>query len=75
MKIIKLYRYIREDGGVTVSTNIPDCEYTEKYRLVADEEKMLTLDGENLYSCVDTDSTEGWYEVNAPKEYLREGLR
>lgn len=75
MKIIKLYRYIREDGGVTVSTNVPDCEYTEKYRLVADEEKMLTLDGEKLYGCVDTDCADGWYEVDTPNEYLREGLK
>ncbi len=66
MKIKPLYRYEREDGGVTVSPIKPDCEYTEKVRLIADEGKVLTLDGENLYRCLDVESTEGWYEVDAP---------
>ena len=35
-------------------------------RLVADEGKMLTQDGENFTSCVDTDTAEGWYEVDEP---------
>ena len=66
MKIKPLYRYEREDGGVTVSPIKPDCEYTEKVRLIADEGKMLTLDGERLCRVIDADSAEGWYEVDAP---------
>lgn len=65
MKIIKLYKYIRPEGGVTVSPIMPEGEYTEMVRLVADEGKLLTKDGENLTSCVDTDTAEGWYEVDA----------
>jgi hypothetical protein len=68
MQIIKLYKYERADGGVTVSPVKPDCEYTEMVRLVADEGKALTKDGENFTSCVDTDSAEGWYEVDEPRE-------
>ena len=68
MQIIKLYKYDRAGGGVTVSPVKPDCEYTEMVRLVADEGKVLTKDGENFTSCVDTDSAEGWYEVDEPRE-------
>lgn len=67
MQTITLYKYERADGGVTVSPVKPDCEYTEKYRLVADEGKVITNDV-NFYSCVDVDSVEGWHEVNAPEE-------
>ena len=37
MQIINLYKYTREDGGVTVSPIKPDCEYTDMVRLVADD--------------------------------------
>lgn len=68
MQIITLYKYTREDGGVTVSPAKPNTDYTEMYRLVADEGKALTLDGVNLTSCTDVEDTEGWYEVDAPEE-------
>ena len=64
MQIIKLYRYEREGGGVTVSPVKPDGECVELVRLVADEGKVLTLDGVNMTSCIDTDSADGWYEVD-----------
>lgn len=62
MKIIPLYRYNRPDGGVTFSPVKPNCEYTEKFRLVADEGMALT-DGTNIVSCVDTAELEKWQEV------------
>lgn len=68
MKIKTLYRYEREDGGITVAPIEPECEYTEGMRLVADEGKALTKDGENLFSVIDVDSDEGWYEVDTPEE-------
>ena len=68
MQAIKLYRYNRADGGVTVSPVKPDCEYTEMVRLVADEGKVLTQDGESFTSCIDTDTADGWYEVDEPSE-------
>lgn len=67
MQIITLYRYVRENGGVTISPNKPKCKYTEKYRIVADEGKLLTLDGVNTTTCADVESIEGWYEIDAPE--------
>lgn len=67
MQRITLYKYTRADGGTTVSPVKPDCEYTEMVRLVADEGKALT-NGETVTACVDTDSTEGWTEIDAPEE-------
>ena len=63
MQIIKLYKYIREDGGTTVSPKKPDCEYAEMVRLVADEGKLLT-NGEIETPCIDTDTADGWMEVD-----------
>lgn len=68
MQTITLYKYTREDGGVTVSPAKPNTDYTEMYRLVADEGKALTRDGVNLTSCTDVEDTDGWYEVDAPEE-------
>ena len=65
MQIINLYRYTRPDGGVSVSPVKPVGEYESMYRLVADEGMALTKDGENLTSCADVESVEGWYEVES----------
>ena len=64
MIIKELYHFEREEGKITVSTEKPECDYTLRYRLIADEDKELTKDGENFVACIDVDSTEGWYEVN-----------
>lgn len=63
-----LYRYERDGGGITVATEKPNAPYTECYRIIADEGKAITIDGEDLRTVVDVDSTEGWYEVDAPHE-------
>lgn len=69
MRTINLYKYKREDGGTTVSPIKPDCETTEMVRLVADEGKVLTKDnGENVYKIIDTNTADGWQEIDAPKE-------
>ncbi|MBQ7095828.1 MAG: hypothetical protein IJN80_05215 [Clostridia bacterium] len=68
MEIKTLYRYEREGGGVTVSTERPDCTYTELFRIIADEGKAITLNGEDLRAVVDVDCVDGWYEVDAPTE-------
>lgn len=68
MQVIYLYKYERADGGITVSPNKPEGEYTKMYRLVADEGMMLTQDGENMTSCADVEETDGWYEVEAPMD-------
>lgn len=64
MQTIPLYRYIRPDGGVTVSPVKPDAEYAEMFRLVADEGHVLT-NGEDTTTCVDTDKPSLWSEVQA----------
>lgn len=63
MQTITLYRYTRPDGGITTSPIKPDGEYTEMYRLIADEGKTLT-DGMTTTTCVDVSSTTGWSEVD-----------
>lgn len=68
MKDITLYRFKRADGGVTVSPNKPNCEYETSHRLVADEGKVITNDGENFHSVIDVDSVDGWQEVEKPTE-------
>ena len=67
MQKITLYRYVRPDGGVTVSTTEPDTEYTEMTRLVADEGYALT-DGNTTTYCVDTDNPAAWSEVKDTAE-------
>lgn len=67
MQIISLYRYNRPDGGVTTSPVKPNCEYTELFRLVADDGMALT-DGANTVSCVDTSEPEKWQEVSEVTE-------
>lgn len=68
MKNITLYRYIRADGGVTVSPHKPDAAYTEMLRLVAEDGMMLTKDGVNFVPCADVENPDGWYEVAATEE-------
>ena len=67
MQTITLYKYKRADGGTTVSPNKPSGEYTEMYRLVADEGKVLT-NGKDATTCADVESVEGWSEIDEPKE-------
>jgi hypothetical protein len=43
------------------------------YRLVADDRKVLTQNGNDFYSVIDVKSASGWYEVDAPVEYLYAG--
>ena len=62
MKIIPIYRYTRPDGGVSVSPNKPDCEYTEMFRIIADEGCTLRK-GDLEATCVDTDNVEEWEEL------------
>lgn len=62
MTSIPLYRYIRPDGGVTVSPRKPSVDYTELTRLVADEGYVLT-DGVVIACCIDTDGPDMFYEI------------
>ena len=66
MTKVKLYRFLRTDGGTTISTQEPSVEYTTKYRLIAAPGKILT-DGENTTYCIDTDSVAMWSEIDDVK--------
>lgn len=66
MKVIDLYKYTREDGGVTVSPEKPeDKDYTLQYRLVADHNKILT-DEIRQVSVIDieVENLSNWREIN-----------
>ena len=66
MQVKILYRYERKPNCVTISTEKPlDVEYTETYRLIADEGKIL-FKGDVETVCVDTNFIAGWEE----KDYI-----
>ena len=65
MQIITLYRYKLDEGGIAVSPEKPDKPYTTKYRLVADEGKVLT-DGKTVTTCIDTETPYLWDEIDDP---------
>ena len=71
MKIVNLYKYIRDDGGATVSLVKPNAEYVEMFRLIADEGKEL-VNGDIHTSCIDVETTEGWIEVEAELKEIKE---
>jgi hypothetical protein len=71
MQIITLYKYIREDGGTTVSPIKPDCEYTEMYRIIADEGKTL-VKGDMVTTCADVESLDDWEEIDEPEAFITE---
>ena len=71
MQIITLYKIKRASGGTTVTPIMPEGEYTEMYRLIADEGKILkkTLEDKVIETpCADVESAEGWEEVAIPEE-------
>ena len=77
MQNVTLYKYTREDGGITVSPVKPeDTGYTTLSRLIADEGKELVKhpgsDGETRTICVDTDTPDEWIEEDTIEEYAIE---
>lgn len=63
MIIKDLYRITRKDGGTDITPNKPLAgEYTKLYRLIAEENKILT-DGINNYICIDTDDINAFTEI------------
>lgn len=68
MEIKLLYRFLREDGGITESPDKPDgAEYTIRFRLIASDGKILT-NGIIETFCIDVDSTDGWTEIDDPEK-------
>lgn len=68
MEVKTLYKYTRENGAITVSPIQPKCAYTEMFRLISGGDKLLTKDGITLYSSIDVDFVDGWYEVDNSTE-------
>lgn len=73
MQTIILYRIARPDGSVTVTPNEPEHYDSTLYRLIADEGYEL-VKGEERTIAVDTDSVEGWEEVEAEIDEKTEQL-
>lgn len=68
MKTLYLYKYVRDDGGVSVSLNNPSPKpFKNMYRLVADEGKILYKGNTETY-CVDIETNDynNWSEKDAP---------
>lgn len=68
MEVKELYRYQRADGGISVSPVKPEGDYVVAYRLIADEGKVLTNNGKDVFEVLDTNSPVGWYEIDKPEE-------
>ena len=65
---VNLYKYLNEDGSITVTPvqhEVSDLVY--KMRLIADEGKILT-DGVDETPCSDCalEDIDKWYEINDP---------
>lgn len=69
MIIKTMYRYEREEGKVTVSFAQPtDKPFTEVYRLIAEEGKVITKDGVDVFECKDVHDYTGYYEIEKVEE-------
>ena len=69
MELIPLYRFRREDGGVTDSLTKPEgVDHTERVRIVAAPGKIIVHDNQEPCTVIDADSIEGWTEKDAPEE-------
>ena len=67
MTVKAMYKYSGANGEVVSPVELP-MAHSAVTRLIADSGKMITNDGESLFSVLDTDSAEGYYEVDAPAE-------
>ena len=77
MKRKTLYRYLREDGGYTISPVKPEgTAYTMRYRLIA-EEGMAITNGEMTVGVIDLvhrKDCEAWTDCDLPDEMKPEQL-
>lgn len=77
MQIKELYKFQRLGGGTTVSPIKPEEPYILMYRIIAGEGMLVTQNGKDTYSVVDTDNPEGWYEVedNSTEDIILDDLQ
>ena len=67
MKIKKMFKYVGSNGVVITAVDLP-MEKIIVNRLIADEGKLITIDGTTHHSVIDVENVEGFYEVDAPDE-------
>lgn len=67
MTKVKLYVYLGTNGTIESPVHLEDIFYTTRYRLVADNNKVLTKDGKNFVgsTTVPEDEADEWKEVPA----------
>ena len=67
MTKVKLYVYLGTNGTIESPVYLEDIFYTTRYRLVADNNKVLTKDGKNFVgsTTVPEDEVDEWKEVPA----------
>lgn len=69
MKKEILYKYTRPDGGVTVSPEKPKkTQYTEIYRIVSEDKKILKHRIEEDTKVADVEDDSEWIEIEEPVE-------
>lgn len=77
MIIRTIYRYIK-DGKTTVSPVKPEADYTETYRVIA-EDGMAITNGVIECECIDTDNPSEWHDCESSamteEEKLAEAAR
>lgn len=62
-----LYKVTNPDGVITISTEKPENEsYTETYRLLADNDKVL-VGNNDFHYCVETDKPDEYTEIDEHK--------
>ena len=60
----KVYRYIGRNGIVTTPILLDDIKYYLRYRLKADEGKILTNGLQRVHAIeIDADELDDWYEL------------
>lgn len=68
MIITKLYRYKKESGEIIISPQKPETEYTELFRISADDKKLLTNNWQDYYAIIDVENPNDWYEITSHQE-------
>ena len=64
MQTSTVYRYIRADGGVSVSPDKPGGAHTELTRVIADEGKLLKLASGDYTASIDVANADDITEVD-----------
>lgn len=69
MKKTKLYQYVGNNGILLTPVKLPGVECLVKYRLIADEGKLLTKDDKNFMTVaiVPDEELNEWKEVAGQK--------